>query len=977
MLRRRLMAAASVVAAASALAALPSAASADADPVGCTQDITFDGSIPTFEQVTGKDLSAGPTGTSGRNLTAVLYQYGDALVAATADNPRVRVISKTLGTTTLGTRDLKYYIVGTPAHIASLETDAAFWGGIRSGSVSEADGLAGVAEHPAFGWITATPHGAEPAAGEAISRELYELAARLDCDNQSKLANMTLFLDQARNPDGRDQGTGGTRFTAWGFDPNRDFGVRNYKENKLFIPEMNKYPAPFFIDAHQQSSGYFFPPNEDPVLHEVSDFSTSTIQGLIGPTLQKAFNDQSSQYRNYNTYDLFVPEYGDSVPSLIMGAAGMTYEKGSSESYGKQVYDHYLAIDKTVEAIANQKNGLMAKWVTQWQDAIDQGAACTLEPNQLESPLHDTIIQQPNINVCGYFYRPDKHSGDTAKLLTDLQQLGVHVYKLNQPVTNPGVHEFGKADKTATLPAGTLYIPMAQPQKHWIQAVLGENPFIPFDFYYDVVTWSYSLQRGLAGDGFLTKQIPAGTSMTEIGTPQFGTVQQADGKVYAFDTDSMQGTALVVDLLDKGVKVDRAATAFDAAGEHFDTGAALVDKSTLGGADIAALAAKRNTPIYGIADYPVSHYAMTTPKIAILTGLGALASPMTGEYCAVNTAVCEALFVLSDKIGLPKSMFVQVTAADLPNLKTMGATVLINANPTKVVNGRTSADQPDAAGQAAIQSFVNTGGKYIGYNADSTTTARGAGLSTLNTTAVSGLETPGSTFDGVFDTTNPVAWGFDQGGWIYREASSDPVFDPSTLGTAKAAVSYSTDAANYPTDLKGKYGYSKGPVSTLSGRPAVVTSTFGAGVSVLFGYNPYYRSWKEQDERLVLNAILYPLGAPTAAPAPAAKTAADEPLTKGELPAVTDPGATPVSGADDDVIVEVPKADVKALRTAVAKAELPKSWRSKIGYKTSAGTVTLLIRNVRTDDFHDREPWVTSLLSGLKSRDVLPTSIQG
>ena len=57
------------------------------------------------------------------------------------------------------------------------------------------------------------------------------------------------------------------------------------------------------------------------------------------------------------------------------------------------------------------------------------------------------------------------------------------------------MHEFGAASpvKTDTLPAGTLWIPMAQPQKHWIQAILGEDPFIPFPYFYDVVTWSYSL----------------------------------------------------------------------------------------------------------------------------------------------------------------------------------------------------------------------------------------------------------------------------------------------------------------------------------------------------------------------------------------------------------------------------------------------------------------------------------------------------
>ncbi len=55
---------------------------------------------------------------------------------------------------------------------------------------------------------------------------------------------------------------------------------------------------------------------------------------------------------------MFTPEYGDTVPSLLMGAAGMTYEKGSDENYGKQVYDHYLAIDTTINLTSNDKVNL-------------------------------------------------------------------------------------------------------------------------------------------------------------------------------------------------------------------------------------------------------------------------------------------------------------------------------------------------------------------------------------------------------------------------------------------------------------------------------------------------------------------------------------------------------------------------------------------------------------------------------------------
>ena len=92
-------------------------------------------------------------------------------------------------------------------------------------------------------------------------------------------------------------------------------------ENRALLTSTATYPGLFFIDAHQQSSGYFFPPNEDAALNEISHFALDLIDDVIGPGLQQQFNDQSSQYRNYNTYDLFVPEYGDTVPALIMGGA--------------------------------------------------------------------------------------------------------------------------------------------------------------------------------------------------------------------------------------------------------------------------------------------------------------------------------------------------------------------------------------------------------------------------------------------------------------------------------------------------------------------------------------------------------------------------------------------------------------------------------------------------------------------------------
>ncbi|PTL58548.1 M14 family zinc carboxypeptidase [Paraconexibacter algicola] len=997
MLRRRLLAAA-LSAAAIIGAGMPAAANAQADPAQCTPDLQYDSNIPSWDQYYGDGhnpaakLPFGTGGTGrveGKNQSAVVLEYFDAVMAAvntgagTASgqpSPTVRMKKYPLGRSVLN-RELAFYVLSTPDNVANLDEgrqDGPFWAGVRAGTISEAEGLAAVRNRPALAWVTATPHGNEPAAAEAIVRQLYELVTRKDCANQRRLKNLDLFLMPVRNPDGRDNDQ---RTSAWAFDHNRDFGTRQQSENRSFIPQMNKYPGLFFIDAHQQSSGYFFPPNEDPVHHELSDFTLDTIQNTIGPALQQKFNDQSGQYQNYNSYDMFTPEYGDSVPSLIMGAAGMTYEKGVSEAYGKQAYDHYLAIDETINVVSDQKVRLLTKWVEQWQEAIDQGAACNLQPNKLVSPLHDVITQQPSHPVCGYFFRADEHSGDVAKLIKELLEVGVHVYKLDSAVNATGVREFGKPATTKTLPAGTFWIPMAQSQKHWIQAVLGEDPFIAFPYFYDVVTWSYPLQRGLAGSGFLVENLPVGVTTTEITAPALGTTPAPDAAVYAFDTDSMAGLGLVVDLLDRGATVYRSGSAFTAAGRSFATGAALVDGATVrtAGIDLAALSAARETPIAGLASYPVARYLIAKPKIGLFTGGTTVPSnplqPGTGTGQCTSTSFCEALFTLTQKDKLPASAIVPITTTQL------AAGELVTGQYTAFINpGSTIAA---GTGASALQAFVNGGGRYVGSNAGGVTSARNAGITQLNTVNLSPtITTPGTEYSAEYTTASPVGWGFDRGGFIYRDASSNPVFDPATVGTGTVVAAYGTRAFGYQVNSLG--------AGKLDGRPAVVEQRLGSGRATLLGFNPFFRAWKDQDERLVLNAVLAPSGDPiapaavrtpdpakgqTSATAESAPPAAES-LAKAELPKVASRPVVASTTTQKDVRITVRRSELGKLRTAVKRAKLSKALRSKVRWATTKKQATFIAKNARLSDDHDRNYWTSRVMGQLKSLKVKPLQAQ-
>ena len=105
----------------------------------------------------------------------------------------------------------------------------------------------------------------------------------------------------------------------------------------------------------------------------------------------------------------------------------------------------------------------------------------------------------------------------------------------------------------------------------------------------------------------------------------------AASPVYAFNTDSMQGIGLAIDLTGvPGASVYRATTPFDFNGVHFDSGAAMVSGVSL--ADVAARALARDTPVYGLPRFPAPRQAIARPKIALWTGsVNVVANPEFGR----------------------------------------------------------------------------------------------------------------------------------------------------------------------------------------------------------------------------------------------------------------------------------------------------------------------------------------------------------
>jgi hypothetical protein len=349
----------------------------------------------------------------------------------------------------------------------------------------------------------------------------------------------------------------------------------------------------------------------------------------------------------------------------------------------------------------------------------------------------------------------------------------------------------------------------------------------------------------------------------------------------------------------------------------------------------------------------------------------------TGSGQCTSTAYCEALFVLVEKDGIPASEITGVTATDLANgvLASGGYTVVVNAGQTIAAG----------ASATALQSFINAGGTYVGDVAAGATSARNAGVTTLNTNTIAGISTPGSTFDATWNTADPEAWGFDAGGWVYRESSNDPNFDPATLaggGSVPAAVTVAKYApagdCGGPAGFGNCYGYEINANANLPGRPAVVDQPFGSGHAIMLGFDPFYRAWNTEEERLVLNAVLFPSGTPvpmgtTAVEAEQALAHAAAPvasIASASLPRVARRPVRPSGGSEKDVVLGVARSDAARLRRAVKAAGLSRRYTKHASFVRRDRMYEYVMRGVRTGDVEDRSGWESQLLGTISAHKI-------
>jgi hypothetical protein len=473
--------------AAATTAITAASAQTSCDPIQTTPE--YLAGVPTGEQVLGFPIGSQEVTSAESN------EYLEAVDAASD-----RVVLGVAATSVLGVA-LDYAIVGSQDNVTAAGLDAIqdAIGTLRDPQTSEAQAQQLAEDTPAILWVDGSPHGGEESGGDASLKVLYDLAARTDCAAEQILDQAIVIVVPIYNPDGRDLDQ---RRNVNGFDMNRDWFARTQPEIDGVIELMRQYPPQLAIDAHEMGTyTYFMPPNADPVYHEIPDQAIHWINDIYGPAMAAEFDRQKIPYFNFRTYDFFGIFYGDTVPAEGFHAAGMTFEKHNGDPISQRVHEHYTTMWTCLSQAAFNKDDILAEWHDSFVDAYDEGVNGVLEPNAVYERNHRLFQQVPNTKVRHYFLRTDDpdHAGEAQRLVRRLQRMDVDVYQLTAPLDVPDFRPYFRPQEATTLPVGTYWIPMAQGQKQWIQAMLHEDPYIGFSITYDVSAWSNPLLMNVPG----------------------------------------------------------------------------------------------------------------------------------------------------------------------------------------------------------------------------------------------------------------------------------------------------------------------------------------------------------------------------------------------------------------------------------------------------------------------------------------------
>jgi len=552
------------------------------------------------------------------------YHYQmEAYLAALAQAPAVsrRIKLESYGSSYEGRR-LWLVFISSEENIAKLEEIRQRVARLKDPrATSETDARQIAAMTPAIAWLNFANDGNESAAFEAAMQAAYQVAAGEDAGTRLVRDRVVTILNPAHNPESHD------RFVAWfnaishgsrgsadpnaaehagdwlmdsnnnhyNIDLNRDAFLMTQEETRAIVRQLHRWNPQTFVDHHGNPPIFYFPPVAIPVNLNYGEIYARGEQ-MYGRAIAAEFDKHGWTYMNREVFDLFFPGYFDSYPSLT-GAIGMTFETDGGGGQGLRLERADGTISTLHSGIAKHFAGSMA---------VLEATAKNKEQRLLDFYLFrktgmDEVEREPLKQIV---FVEGGDPGRMASFLDLFKNHGIEVYRAPASFSSTKAHSYedGKL-VTKQFPAGSFVIPVAQPQKRLLKALLEPEAKLPDDFikevnarkqrndalgrsarkesygFYDATSWSLPLTFGI--EAYWTEDRATNLTKLESVPAVEGGVEGDRGKYgYIFRYDSNASAKLLGQLLQEDFRalVARAPVKIggEPSAETFDRGSILL-----------------------------------------------------------------------------------------------------------------------------------------------------------------------------------------------------------------------------------------------------------------------------------------------------------------------------------------------------------------------------------------------------------------
>ncbi len=459
-------------------------------------------------------------------------------------------------------RELVYLAITSRKNFARLEVIRSDMDDLADLKVNNGKAETLIKELPAVAWLGYGIHGDELSSVDASVYLAYHLLAGQDRRTKRILDNTVVLIDPTQNPDGR------MRFVkqmeqynsvvpsgdiqsfhhrgVWPygrgnhylFDLNRDWFLLVHPETRGRVESILKWNPQFVLDCHEMGpyDTYLFSPPREP-FNPFLPKESMKWWNLFAKEQAEEFDSKGWSYYTREWNEEMYPGYGSSWP-MYLGAVGVLYEQagvdgsrvkrpdGTVMTYRETVHHQFTSSMANLTTIASNRESLIRDYYEHRKRAAGGKSR------------REVFLFPPSENVSRF-----------AKFASALTFQGIEVETAREPFRGRNLTgRDGTTVKEVNFPEGTLIVPLNQPNRNLVEAILTfeirhGNEFLKRQRkarlkhggtrLYDATGWSLAL--GYDVPAYFTSNMPAVKSGPYKAKSREGNVSGRKPKVgYAF-----------------------------------------------------------------------------------------------------------------------------------------------------------------------------------------------------------------------------------------------------------------------------------------------------------------------------------------------------------------------------------------------------------------------------------------------------------